>query len=48
MKPKARSRAAGVSQAQMAGLLQVDVDVVGADSLRGTVRDRILREAVPP
>ena len=28
-------------------LLQVDVDVVGADSLRGEVRDRILREAVP-
>lgn len=28
-------------------LLEVDVDVIGADSLRGEVRDRVLREAVP-
>lgn len=28
-------------------LLQSRVDLVGADSLRGAVRDRVLREAVP-
>jgi len=28
-------------------LLQIDVDVVAADALRGAIRDRILREAVP-
>lgn len=31
----------------LADLLQVDVDVVAADSLRGSVRERVLREAVP-
>ncbi|MDF1704356.1 MAG: helix-turn-helix domain-containing protein [Aeromicrobium sp.] len=28
-------------------LLQIEVDVVAADTLRGELRDRILREAVP-
>ncbi len=28
-------------------LLQIDVDVVAADTLRGELRDRIFREAVP-
>lgn len=28
-------------------LLQVSVDVVGSDSLRGSFRDRVLSEAVP-
>lgn len=28
-------------------LLQVEVDVVAADSLRGAVRERVLGEAVP-
>jgi uncharacterized protein len=28
-------------------LLQVDVDVVAGDALRGAIRDRVLREAVP-
>ena len=28
-------------------LLQVDVDVVASDALRGDVRERVLREAVP-
>lgn len=28
-------------------LLQMDVDVVGADTLRGGIRQRILREAIP-
>jgi predicted nucleotidyltransferase len=28
-------------------LLEVEVDVVGSDSLRGDVRDRILHEAIP-
>ena len=31
----------------LADLLQVDVDVVASDTLRGDVRTRILREAVP-
>lgn len=28
-------------------LLQVEVDVVAADALRGAIRERVLREAVP-
>lgn len=31
----------------LADLLQVSVDVVASDTLRGELRDRILREAVP-
>lgn len=31
----------------LADLLQVEVDVVAADALRGAVRARVLREAVP-
>lgn len=31
----------------LADLLQVEVDVVAADALRGAVRERVLREAVP-
>lgn len=31
----------------LADLLQVDVDVVAADTLRGPMRDRVLAEAVP-
>lgn len=31
----------------LADLLQVEVDVVAVDTLRGAFRDRVLREAVP-
>ncbi|MGC4109821.1 MAG: helix-turn-helix domain-containing protein [Nocardioides sp.] len=30
----------------LSDLLQVDVDVVGVDALRGSIRERVLREAV--
>lgn len=32
---------------ELSDLLRVDVDVVGADTLRGALRERILREAMP-
>ncbi|UUZ45914.1 hypothetical protein LP422_08550 [Janibacter limosus] len=42
-----RSSTRSVCGSLLRDLLEVEVDVVGSDSLRGDVRDRILHEAIP-